>query len=139
MSRSTEEPYKKAFRVRGIPHGCKRSETAKIIKTALGLEDEEVGLEVCSVAFNPYREAQEKVATIRFASVPNSLSAVGGKDEWRFPLARSEVPEVSDEDDDEDTPHRDVQLVFDTHFKGFTSLRSFRNTSDHKIEYVVFP
>jgi hypothetical protein len=78
---STDKPYEKTFRVRGIPHSCKRSETYKIIKTVIRLQDEDPGLKVCSIAFNPYRESQERVATISFAKVPNTLSGSPGKDE----------------------------------------------------------
>lgn len=134
----TAQPYQKTFRVRGIPHSCKRRETEKIIKAALGLEDEEPGLKVYSLAFNPYREAQEKVATVSFAKVPSRLSNGAGKDEWQFPLPIFEPLQVSDEDDDEDIPRRDAELVIDTHFKGFTPLRSFQKASDHKIEYLTF-
>jgi hypothetical protein len=137
---STLQSYQKTFRVRGIPHSCKRRETEKIIKAALGLEDEGPGLKVYSLAFNPYRQAQEKVATISFARVPSRLSNSPAKDEWRFPLPTFEPPQVSDEDEDEDEdiPRRDAELVIDTHFKGFTPLRSFQKALDHKIEYLTF-
>lgn len=122
--------------MRGLPHSCKRSETGKIIRAALGLE-EESGLNVCSIAFNCYRESRERVATISFAKVPSALSN-GAKDEWRFPLPSSESLQFVDGSEDEDTPSRHVELVIDTHFIGFTSLRSFRKVSDHKFEYVTF-
>jgi hypothetical protein len=128
----------KTFRVRGIPHSCKRNETEKITKAALGLDDEGPGLKVYSLAFNPYREGQEKVATISFAKVPSHLSNDAGRDEWQFPLPTFEPPGAFDEDDDKDTPRRDTKLVIDTHFKGFTPLRSFQKASDHKVEYVIF-
>jgi hypothetical protein len=131
---SALQSYQKTFRVRGIPHSCKRSGTEKIIKAALGLEDEGPGLKVYSLAFNPYRQSEEKVATISFVKVPSCLSNGAGKDEWQFPLPTFEPPQVLDEDDDEDTPYRDAQLVIDTHFKGFTPLRSFQKTTDHRIE-----
>src|SRR5438270_12126408 len=83
-------PYK-TFRVRGIPHSCKSNEVRGIITTALQFEDEGPGLQVCSIASNPYRPAKEKEATINFASVPSSLSGHAGKDEWQFPLPRSKL------------------------------------------------
>ena len=124
------------FRVRGIPRSCKLSETEVIIKTALRLENERPNLQICSIAFNPYRLEQEKVATIRFDRVPSSLSINAGKDEWRFPLPRSELRRVFGESDD-DASLKDAEIVFDSHFRGFTSLRSFQNALDHKIEYVT--
>jgi hypothetical protein len=138
-NKKAPQPYQKTFRVRGIPHSCKRRETEKIIKTALGLEDQGPGLRVSSLAFNPYRQAQEKVATVSFAEVPSSLSNGTGKGEWKFPLPIFEPPQASGDDDDEDIPRRDEELVIDTHFKGFTPLRSFQNASDHKIEYLNSP
>jgi hypothetical protein len=141
-AKTSDEPvalqsYKKTFRVRSIPHNCKRSEIEKIIKTSLGLEHEGPDLKVYSVASNPYRNGQEKVATINFERVPSTLSGGVGKDEWRFPLLGS-VPQVFDGDDGENPPHRDTDVVLDTHFKGFTPLRSFQNAPDHKIEYVTY-
>lgn len=135
---SALQSYQKTFRVRGIPHRCKRSETGEIIKAALGLEDEARGLKVCSIAFNCYRQARERVATISFARVPSTLSNDAGKDEWQFPVPRSEPPQVFDENEDEDAPGRDAELVIDTHFRGFTPLRSFQKAADHKIEYLAF-
>jgi hypothetical protein len=104
----------------------------------LGLGDGGSGLKVHSLAFNPYRQAEEKVATISFAKVPNHLSNGVGKDEWRFSLPTFETPQLFDEEDEEDTPRRDPELVIDTHFKGFTPLRSFRRAADHKVECVTF-
>src|SRR5205814_722065 len=94
---------------------------------------------LCSIAPNPYRPAQEKEATINFASVPSSLSGHAGKDEWQFPLPRSKLRRVFSEDDNDDASHKGAKLVFDTHFRGFTSLCSFQNASDHIIEYVIIP
>ena len=92
---------------------------------------------LCSIAPNPYRPAQEKEATINFASVPSSLSGHAGKDKWQFPLPRSKLRRVFSEDDDDNASHEGAELVFDTHLRGFTSLCSFQNASDHKIEYVT--
>ena len=100
----------------------------------MGLEDEGPGLKVYSLAFNPYRQEQEKVATISFAKVPSHLSNGAGKDEWQFPLPTFESPQVSEEEEEDDTPRRETYIVIDTHFKGFTPLQSFQNASDHKIE-----
>src|SRR5947207_12319847 len=135
-ARLAPQPYK-TFRVRGIPGSCGSNEARKIIKATLRLENEGLGLQVCSIASNPYRQAQGKVATISFASVPSSLFNSAGKDEWRFPLQGSEFRRVPSKDGDDDAPHSGLELVFDTHFRGFTSLRSFQNPLDHKIEYVT--
>jgi hypothetical protein len=134
---SALQPYQKTFRVQGIPRNCNRSKTEEIIKAALGVEDEGAGLKVYSLALNPYRQAQQKVATISFTKVPSHLSNGAGKDVWEFPLQTFETSQVFDEDD-EDTPRRDAELVIDTHFRGFTPLRSFQKASDHKIEYLPF-
>ena len=103
-TQSAQQPYQKTFRVRGIPHSCKRNEIEKIVKAALGLEDGGPGLKVYSLAFNPYRQAEEKVATISFANLASHLSNDVNKDEWRFPLPTLEPPQVFDEEDEEDTP-----------------------------------
>src|SRR5436305_13092423 len=90
---------------------------------------------LCSIAPNPYRPAQEKEATINFASVPSSLSSHVGKDKWQFPLLRSKLHHVFSEDDDDDAFYKVAE--FDTYFRGFTSLCFFQNASDHKIEYLT--
>jgi len=53
-----------------------------------------------------------------------------------FLLPRSELRRVFGESDD-DASLKDAEIVFDFHFRGFTSLRSFQNALDHKIEYVT--
>ncbi len=91
-----------------------------------------------TLAFNPYRQAQEKVATISFTKLPSYLSSGAGRDVWRFSLQTFETSQVFDEEDDDDTPRQNAELVIDNHFRGIKPLRSFRKASDHKIEYLNF-
>jgi hypothetical protein len=93
---------------------------------------------VRSLALNPYRQFHEKVATVSFASVPSALNSGTGKYQWQFSLPGFDDHQLPYENG-EDAPPREAELVIDTHFRGFTALRSFHNSADCKVEYVTFP
>lgn len=127
----------KTYRVRGIPHLCNRKETEKIIKAALGLEHENPSFAIHSLAANPYRPQQEKVATLTFTRIPSFLYSSENETQWCFTIPNLQLPQASDEDVDDDTFRRATEIVLDNHFRGFTPLSSSQNISDHKFEYVV--
>lgn len=129
----TSEAHLKTFRVRGIPRAIKRSEVENIIETALGIREDGQNFKVYPIAYNPYRQDDEKVATVSFA-----LSSNKGKDEWQFPLTTFKPQQNLDEKEEQEVPRGEAGLVVDTHFKGFTPMRSFRNAADHDIEYILF-
>jgi len=127
----------KTYRVRGIPHLCNRKETEKIIKAALGLEHENPSFALHSLAANPYRPQQEKVATLTFTRIPSCLCSSKNETQWCFTIPSLQPPQANDKDADDDTFRRATEIVLDNHFRGFTPLSSFRSTSDHRFEYVV--
>jgi hypothetical protein len=128
----------KTYRVRGIPHLCNQKETEKIIKAAVGLEYENPSFALHSLAANPYRPQQEKVATLTFTRIPSCLCSSKNETQWCFAIPNLQLPQASDKDANGDTFRRATEVVLDSHFRGFTPLSSFQDTSDHKSEYV-FP
>lgn len=68
------------------------------------------------------------VGTVTFDKAPESVYGLGGGDEWVL-----ELP-VSDEPDDSEL---DGSLVFDTHFRGCTTLYCPLESA-WKFEYEVF-
>jgi hypothetical protein len=125
------------YRVRGIPHLYNRKETEKIVKAALGLEHENTNFALHSLAANPYRPQQEKVATLTFTRISSCLCGSKNETQWCFTIPNLQLPQASDRDADDDTFRTATEIVLDNHFIGFTPLSSFQNTSDHKLEYVA--
>lgn len=104
------------FRLRGIPLSYRsRSEVRQLIQDVLSIESGAIAA-VHSLATNP-TERTTKIATLSFTTIPPSLSD-RSKKQWKFPLPSSED---TDGDDDDGVFKKD--LVFDTHFMGFTPLQ----------------
>ncbi|KAB2580327.1 hypothetical protein DBV05_g1295 [Lasiodiplodia theobromae] len=102
------------FRLRGVPHDCQsRSEVRELVGRVLPVESGT--LIIHSLAVNP-TERTSRIATLTFNNIPHPLSDKT-KDQWVFDLPRS------DSSDDDDAYARRRQLVFDTHFSGFTPLQ----------------
>jgi len=110
--------------VRGIPFHYDYNATYSILKAGLG-DQAEGELKVQSLTENPYRH--EKVATIQLDLTPAIfLDEVSqGKSEWQIEVAEFLVS---------DNTNKPVQLVIDTHFRGFTPLHCFRESCDYNIE-----
>lgn len=103
------------YRLRGIPHDCQsRSEVRELVGRVLPIESR-TSLMIHSLAINP-TERTSRVATLTFSNIPHPLSDKT-KDQWVFGLPRS------DSSDDDEAYLRRRQLVFDTHFSGFTPLQ----------------
>lgn len=107
------------FRLRGIPFEYQsRSDVATLVKSVLAI-DPDAKVTIHSLALNPV-DPETMVATVTFGSIPNRLC--NGKNEWVLELPFSD-------------PHEHFKprknLVFDTHFSGFTPLQE---TADHNIE-----
>lgn len=110
------------YRVRGIPAGCNNRTTRKLLKSILG---DNVHIRIKSLALDA-DDLDLKVATVTFEERP--LKLVGNHSEWRFSRVVS-IDSSADEYDD-----RQEEIIVDTHFRGFTSLNSFKNSNLHLIE-----
>jgi len=88
-------------------------------------------VQIRSLAIDPDRKS--KTATIDFVFRPACLSV--DRNEWSFEIPDAEINAadgdgIGDEDFIPSTP----TLTIDTHFKGITTLKSFKDPVDHKIE-----
>lgn len=116
------EPYH-PYRVRGLPANTTRKVTIVLIKTVLG--EKGLGMRLRSLARDAY-DAQYKVATVTFQKRPERFEP--NKSEWRFAV----MSEINSSDDERSV--EDEEIVFDTHFHGFTTLNSFEDRSLHLME-----
>src|SRR5947199_775050 len=101
------------YRVRGIPHICNWKETETIIKAALDLEHENPSFVLHSLAANPYRPQQEKVATLTFTRIPSCLYSSKNETQWRFTIPNLQLPQAIDKDADDDAFRRPTEIVLD--------------------------
>ena len=90
-----------------------------------------------SLTESPYRN--EKVATVTFKQTPAVLldDMSQRKDEWQIEATECSETRSSALNDGANVSgnmNRSVQLVIDTHFRGFTPLHGFRENYDYKIE-----
>lgn len=113
------------YRVRGIPAGSTKAGAKRLIQRAAHCHQSDC--HVKSLASDLSRLG-EMVGTVTFDKAPESVYGLGGGDEWVL-----ELP-VSDEPDDSEL---DGSLVFDTHFRGCTTLYC-PPESAWKFEYEVF-
>jgi hypothetical protein len=98
------------FRLRGIPRKYEsRAEVRELVKNILSIKPG-ASVTVHSLAIDPIQH-NGKVATLSFGVLPDCLSD-GSINQWVFTLL---VNEASDENG--------FNLVFDTHFSGFTPLQ----------------
>lgn len=101
----------------------------ELLRLVLGVDNHNV--QIRSLAINPDRTS--KTATVDFEVSPASLSL--DRNEWSFRIPDIEINAENEEGvNDEDFIPRTPTLTIDSHFKGITTLRSFKNPSDHKIE-----
>jgi hypothetical protein len=110
------------FRLRGIPPEYKsRANVRELVKTALSIESG-ASVTVYSLVINPVDHSNQ-VATLSFHTLPDRLSG-GSRNEWVFNLP-------ADESSDESGFSLRKPLIFDTHFKGFTSLHQPEDEDCH--------
>jgi hypothetical protein len=80
------------------------------------------------------------MATAEFKPPPPCFTTK--RSEWSFEIPDNERSysknDDDDDDDDDDVIPKAPTITIDTHFKGITILRSFKNVLEHKIE-LVFP
>lgn len=112
------------YRVQGIPSDYNANMVVEALNTVLGLRNSRESLQLGSLATSPYRP--EKVATISFKDTPMCLLK---GDEWCYDISDSRQPDSHNIDR---LPR--TSIVIDSHFRGFTPLRTFELESDHKTE-----
>jgi hypothetical protein len=81
-------------------------------------------------------DQKTKMATVNFKYPPPYL--LSDRNEWAFEIPDSDSTDFEngndDDDDDDEIIPKPPTITIDTHFKGITILRSFKNVSEHKIE-----
>ena len=121
------------YRVRGIPLEYKPKKVQEFLRSVLELNGTRRDVQVRSMAISP--DQKTKMATVNFKIPPARFSS--DRNEWLFenPDDDSSDAENDDNDDDDDfIPKASPTISIDTHFKGITILRSFKNVSEHKVE-----
>jgi hypothetical protein len=101
----------------------------KLLWSVLELDGTQDAVQVKSLAMSPNHKT--KMATVDFRTQPARLSSSRYK--WHFDIPGSYAENNGGEDDDDIIP-KPPKITIDTHFKGITVLRSFKNVSQHKIE-----
>lgn len=108
------------YRLRGIPYHSDRSYAQRLIRGALNLNDD-VEINIRSFADGPFRYGQRgKVATLTFSEVPPLLMSTDS--EWKLEYSDYKTKSEST-----------TNLIFDTHFHGFTPLH-VDNDADCEVE-----
>jgi hypothetical protein len=117
------------YRVRGIPLEYKLRQVQELLRSVLGLDAARGTVQVKSIAISPNQKT--KMATVNFQNPPPCLSS--DRKEWSF-----EIPDVdnsdAESDDDDDIIPKAPTITIDSHFRGITIFRSFKNVAEHKIE-----
>jgi hypothetical protein len=108
------------YRLRGIPVNYSLQDVESLVGDILELGNE-IKVEVRSLANSPYPR-HERIATLDFSTPPGRLCGDRHQDEWCFNIPRDGRPGQTK-----------IDLVFDTHFRGFTPLHAERD-GDCKIE-----
>jgi hypothetical protein len=116
------------YRVTGIPNHYSQEDVIALLATTSRLEQDKIS--VYSIAANPHR--RELVATVSFTECPSVLAGKD-RDEWSFQTKACVRTQLADDmslNEDGEVIH----LNIDTHFRGFTPLRSFKTATEHKVE-----
>src|SRR5271156_53737 len=119
------------YRVRGIPREYKLNKVQGLLQSVLKLVGTGRDVEVRSIAISP--DQKTKMATVNFKTRPACFQS--DMNEWSF-----EIPDVdnidakNNDNDDDDIIPKTPTITTDTHFRGITILRSFKNVSEHTIE-----
>lgn len=135
LDKSTQSqlPRKFTYRIRGIPleHGRRGSEA--LLRLVLRLDVTQSGIfKIKSLASSPDRRT--KTATADFSIRPTCFPPE--MDEWEFQVPDINSDDETDDDDDKDfIPKKVTIITVDSHFHGLTVLRSFKEDSEHTVEY----
>lgn len=104
---------RKVYRVRGLPFSWSRCTFIQMLSDSMKITEDSV--RVHSFAENPYRA--EKMAIISFDESHSILLSPSKKMEWQVQLQLSNNEATAEQSDD-----KVIQLLFDTHFLGFSEL-----------------
>ena len=116
------------YRVRGIPLGYSGKEVKVLLRNVLEIDGPQNTVQVKSLAMN--LDQKTKTATVEFRTPSANLPT--GKGERSFEIFDYETDD--DRYDDDDIVPNAPMITIDSHFRGITVLRSFKNPSEHKIE-----
>ncbi|PHH80908.1 hypothetical protein CDD80_5828 [Ophiocordyceps camponoti-rufipedis] len=106
-----------SYRLRGIPLEIEsRAQVRKLVKQVLSIESRK-SLKVYSLAVDPVH-SPSKTATLSFETPPTSLSD-SPQSLWSFDMPANDPQEGLSDEEGQDLHG---QLVFDSHFSGFTPL-----------------
>jgi hypothetical protein len=118
---SNVKPYRKTYRVQGIPPALTSENTRVLLRSVLGEGCEPVihsmGPDPHSPDRNPFQ-----VATVTLGQSPRHFQ--DGKGEWTLPIMKYDHP------GGETVP----TITVDDHFLGFTPVNSVKDGPNHKIE-----
>ncbi|KAB2574757.1 hypothetical protein DBV05_g6531 [Lasiodiplodia theobromae] len=109
----TDMVTQKTFRLCGIPKGSSKEDVKGLVKRALKCTDD-VDVQVCSLAEDPYLPDDAMMATLEFSATPEELDK----------LDKKSLHKVTIDDHD---------LEFDSKFMDFTALHTPAN-EDSTIE-----
>jgi len=139
-AQETKERSDINFRVRGIPSRYRQTEirdkeTIEIIETGLNI-NRDFGLKIWSLTYSYDNSKKELIATITFATLPTLLLQSVHRDEREFSVLSSDLQfgEPSSEFEEED-----IEIVFDTHFRGWTPLGPNLDVPKYDVDCIVVP
>jgi hypothetical protein len=75
-----------------------------------------------------------RMATVSFKPLPACFSSDRNECSFEIPDVDNSDAENDHNDDDDDIIPKAPTITIDTHFKGITILRSFKNASKHRVE-----
>lgn len=101
----------------------------ELLRSVLGLDAARGTVQVKSIAISPNQKT--KMATVNFQDPPPCLSS--DRKEWSFVIPDVDNSDAENDDDDDIIPKAPT-ITIDSHFRGITVLRSFKNVSEHKAE-----
>jgi hypothetical protein len=100
----------------------------------LGLHGTQRNVQVRPLAISPNQKT--KIATVDFKTPPACFTS--DRNEWSFEIPDDESSGAKNDDDDDDDDidiiPKALTITIDTHFKGITILRSFKNVLEHNVE-----
>ena len=102
----------------------------RLLARVLDLSTDLITIQLRSLAINFDRKT--KIATVGFQNTPQCL--LSRESEWIFTIPGDCRTEEDNDQDEDDLIPQTPRVTIDTHFKGFTVLRSFASESDHTIE-----
>ena len=122
---NTDSRPRKVYRIRGLPFSWSRSTFIRLLSDSMNVREDSV--RVHSFAGNPYRA--EKMAIISFEESHNVLLSLSKKMEWQVQILLSSNEATSEQSDG-----KSIELLFDTHFLGFSELG---NLPPNPLPYVA--